>query len=103
MWDTITDGATQIVLICEEEQPKHVFRVTTFDTELQGFIQGYIVVPGTVGWFSFSAAHEVLKGFDDMGKGTGVEVFFYIGHTNDQCGRRNLCSWKHWQMSGIQG
>lgn len=47
MWDTITDGATQIVLICEEEKPRHVFRVTTFDTELQGFIQGYIIVPGT--------------------------------------------------------
>ncbi|XP_071818860.1 protein still life, isoforms C/SIF type 2-like isoform X3 [Apostichopus japonicus] len=47
VWDNITDGATQLVLICEEEKPRHVYRVTTFDPELQGFIQGYIILPET--------------------------------------------------------
>lgn len=78
IWDTITDGATQIVLICEEEKPRHVFRVTTFDTELQGFIQGYIIVPGkliVVLWtLSYPAHFNLQRGGEefDVGKGTSI-------------------------------
>lgn len=45
-WEKLVDEVVRISVICEQESPKCIYRVTAGDADLQGIIEAYITVPG---------------------------------------------------------